>query len=78
MAEIKISTQAQALIDTLRANPGKAMTFEELANLAGVEAKTGYLRTVKTVLGDALVIDKTEKPVVKTVEVNTYAFNSAE
>ncbi len=69
-----ISPNSKALIDALKANPGKTFTLAELAEIAGVDAKSGYLRSVKSELKDALVIGETEKIVTRKVTVNTYTY----
>ncbi len=70
----KISPNSQALIDALKANPNKAMTLAELAEIAGVEPKSGYLRSVKSELGNSLAIGEVEKVVSRKVTVNTYTY----
>lgn len=73
----EISAEARAISDVLRANPGKAFTFAELAAAAGVDAKTGYLTAVKRELGlDNITIGETEREVVVTKTVRTYTFNA--
>ncbi len=69
-----LSAPAQALVDALKSHPGEVFTFAELAEIAGVEPKTGYLRSVEANLGDALVKGEVEKIVERKSKVNTYTF----
>lgn len=69
------SPEVLALVEVLRANPGKTYTFNDLANEAGVPAKTGYLAGVKAILGkDNIEIGSTEVEYVATKDVKTYTF----
>ncbi len=74
--EKKISANSQALIDALKAHEGETFTLEALAKVAGVEAKSGYLRSVKSELGDRLVIGETEKIVSRKVTVKSYTLKA--
>lgn len=69
-----LSANAQALVDAIVANPGKALTLAEWAELAGVEPKTGYLRSVSAALGDNLHKGEVEKVVTRKTTVKTYTY----
>ncbi len=73
-----IGPEATALINTLKANPGKSYTFAELAAEAGVPAKTGYLRAVKDYLKGNLEIGEVEILKTRKTKVNTYMFDAAD
>lgn len=70
----KMSPAAAAMLKVLRENPNTTFTLEELAKLAGVECRSGYLRSVKAELGTALKVGETEKVVTRKVKVNTYTY----
>lgn len=76
MSAKEINPSVIALVDFLKSNPGKAFTFAEMADGAGVSRATGFLRGVKAQLGDQLVIGEKEVPGVKTVGAYSYAANS--
>lgn len=75
----EINPSAIALADVLRANPGKPLTFAEIADMAGVDPKkTGLIRTMKGILGaENLVIGKTEvhKPHMRKIGLYSYVKN---
>ena len=70
----KINPNGQALVEALVAHKGETLAFAELANLAGVEAKTGYLTAAKKIASDRkLKIEKVENGItLKAVTVITY------
>lgn len=64
------------LIAVLKANPGKAYTFKDLAAEAGVEPKTGYLSGVRKALGANFTNGEpveVQRTVIDTVK--TYIYN---
>lgn len=69
--ENKINANGLAILNTLKANKGVALSFAEIANLAGIEAKTGFLTSAKKLAqAEKLAIVKVEGAVkvsVKTV-----------
>ena len=52
------------------------MSFAEITSLAGVENKSGYLASVRKILGDKFIVDKdaieTEVKVKRRVNAYTY------
>ena len=73
--ETKINANGLAILNTLKANEGKVLAFAEIAALAGIEAKTGYLTSAKKLAkAEHLEIVKRENAVIVTVKtVSTYA-----
>lgn len=65
-----------AIVKILKENPNKPMSFAEITSLAGVENKSGYLASVRKILGDKFVVDKdaieTEVKVKRKVNAYTY------
>lgn len=52
MADNKTNTpnpNGLAIFNALKANEGKTLTFAEIADIAGIEAKTGYLTSAKKI-----------------------------
>ena len=72
MENKEINPAVIALCEFIKANPGKAFTFAEWADGAGVKRATGYLRGVKEILGDNLVKGEAEMPTSKIVGGYTY------
>ena len=73
--ETKINANALAILNALKANPGRILAFAELAAIAGVEAKTGYLTGAKKLAAaEKLTIEKVEDGAEYTLEtIATYA-----
>lgn len=71
----EINPSVIALVDFMKANPGKSFTFAEMADGAGVARATGFLRGVKAILGDALEIGTKDVESSKTVGAYGYAHN---
>ena len=73
--EKTVNANALAILNALKANEGKVLTFAEIAAIAGVEAKTGYLTGTKALAkAEKLAIVKIEDGAEYTVEtVATYA-----
>lgn len=70
--EKTVNPNALAILNALKANKGAILTFAELANIAGVEAKTGYLTGAKALAkAEKLAIVKVENGA--TYEVKTVA-----
>ena len=71
--ENKINANGLAILNALKANEGKVLAFAEIANIAGIEAKTGFLTSAKKLAkAEGLEIVKRENAVtvaVKTVSV---------
>lgn len=72
--ENKINANGLAILNTLKANKGVALSFAEIANLAGIEAKTGFLTSAKKLAqAEKLTIVKVEGAVKVSVKtVSTY------
>lgn len=72
--ENKINANGLAILNTLKANKGVALSFAEIANLAGIEAKTGFLTSAKKLAqAEQLTIVKVEGAVKVSVKtVSTY------
>lgn len=47
--ETKINPNGLAIFNTLKDNQGKVLAFAEIAALAGIDAKTGYLTSAKKI-----------------------------
>lgn len=71
----EINPSVIALVDFLKANPGVAFTFAEMAEGAGVAKSTGFIRGVKAILGDNLVVGTKTVSVSKTVGAYGYQKN---
>lgn len=73
--ETKTNANALAILNALKANTDKILTFAEIAALAGVEAKTGYLTGAKALAkAEKLTITKIEDGAEYTLETTaTYA-----
>ena len=71
----EINPSVIALVEFMKANPGKAFTFAEMADGAGVARSTGFIRGVKTILGDSLIVGEKEVESVKTVGAYSYSAN---
>ena len=71
--ENKINANGLAILNALKANEGKVLAFAEIANIAGIEAKTGFLTSAKKLAkAEGYEIAKRENAVtvaVKTVSV---------
>ena len=71
--ENKINANGLAILNALKANEGKVLALAEIANIAGIEAKTGFLTSAKKLAkAEGLEIVKRENAVtvaVKTVSV---------
>lgn len=71
----EINPNVIALVEFMKANPNKPFTFAEMADGAGVAHSAGFLRGVKTILGDALVIEPKELESTKSVGAYSYVRN---
>lgn len=72
-----ISKEAQAIANVFQSHPGEKMTWAQACELAGVPAKTGYLASVKSILGaDNLAIGEKdlEVEVLTKVKRNSYTY----
>lgn len=73
MASKQINPNGLAIVETLTAHKGETLAFAEIANLAKVDAKTGYLTSAKKIAVERKMrIEKVEDGVtakVKTVTV---------
>ena len=73
MASKQINPNGLAIVETLIAHKGETLAFAEIANLAKVDAKTGYLTSAKKIAVERKMrIEKVEDGVtakVKTVTV---------
>ena len=71
--EKTVNANGLAILNTLKAHKGEILAFAEIANLAGIEAKTGFLTSAKKLASaEKLAIVKRENAVkvaVKTVTV---------
>ena len=67
----KINPNGQAIYQALAEHKGELFTFAEIAHMAGVEAKTGYLTSAKKIAADnkaEIVKVDAEKGGVETVQ----------
>ena len=73
--ETKINANGLAILNTLKAHEGEVLAFAEIADLAGIEAKTGYLTSAKKLAkAEHYEIVKRANAVTITVKtVSTYA-----
>lgn len=71
-AEKEINPSVIALVEFMKANPNTPFTFAEMADGAGVARATGFLRGVKSILGDSLIVG--EKEVAATKVVGAYGY----
>ena len=73
MASKQINPNGLAIVETLTAHKSEILAFAEIANLAKVDAKTGYLTSAKKIAAERKMrIEKVEDGVtakVKTVTV---------
>lgn len=70
----KLNPNGAAIVDTLADRKGEVLAFAEIAHLAGIEAKTGYLTAAKKIAADRkMKIEKVEDGVkVKVKTITTY------
>lgn len=73
--ENKINANGLAIYNFLKDNEGKTFAFAEIANAAGIEAKTGFLTSAKKIAqSNGYAIVKVEDAVeVKIKTVTTFA-----
>lgn len=68
-----INPNGLAIVEAMSAHKGEIFAFAEIASMAGIDAKTGYLTSAKKLAGErGLLIEKVEGGVtahVKTVTV---------
>ena len=70
--ETKINEKGLAIFNTLKANEGKTLAFAEIAALAGIEPKTGFLTSAKKIaLTNGYEIVKIEDAVTAKVATET-------
>lgn len=70
--EKTINPNGLAILNTLKDNKGAILTFAEIANIAGIEPKTGYLTSAKKLAAaEKLSIVKREGAVKVTVTTET-------
>ena len=70
----KLNPNGAAIVDTLADRKGEILAFAEIAHLAGIEAKTGYLTAAKKIAADRkMQIEKVKDGVkVKVKTITTY------
>lgn len=70
----KLNPNGAAIVDAMSDRKGEVLSFAEIAHLAGVEAKTGYLTSAKKIAADRkLKIEKVVDGVkVKAHTISTY------
>lgn len=67
-----INPNGLAILNTLKNANGATLAFAEIAHLAGIEAKTGYLTAAKKLAkAEKLAIVKVEDGVTVTVKTET-------
>ena len=67
-----INPNGLAIFNTLKDNQGKVLAFAEIAALAGIEAKTGFLTSAKKIaLDNGFVISKVEDGVEVRIATET-------
>lgn len=70
--ENKINTNGLAIFNALKENEGKTLAFAEIAAIAGIDAKTGYLTAAKKIAKDnGYAIMKAEDAVTITIKTET-------
>ena len=52
MASKQLNPNGLAIVETLAAHKGETLAFAEIAHLAGIEAKTGYLTSAKKIASE--------------------------
>lgn len=74
MASKQLNPNGLAIVKTLAAHKGETLAFAEIAHLAGIEAKTGYLTSAKKIASDRkMKIEKVDSGVkAKTHTATTY------
>lgn len=74
MASKTINPNGLAIVETLTAHKGETLAFAEIANLAKVEPKTGYLTSAKKIAVERKMrIEKVENGITAKVKtVTTY------
>lgn len=68
------SDEVEAIISFLKANPNKVMSLSEMCLGAGVDAKSGYLRSVRNILGDNFATSPDGVIVMTPKKVNGYSY----
>lgn len=72
MASKQINPNGLAIVETLIAHKGETLAFAEIANLAKVDAKTGYLTSAKKIAVERKMrIEKVEDGVTAKVKTVT-------
>lgn len=72
MASKQINPNGLAIVETLTAHKGETLAFAEIANLAKVDAKTGYLTSAKKIAAERKMrIEKVEDGVTAKVKTVT-------
>ena len=72
MASKQINPNGLAIVETLIAHKGETLAFAEIANLAKVDSKTGYLTSAKKIAAERkLRIEKVEDGVTAKVKTVT-------
>jgi molybdenum cofactor biosynthesis enzyme len=72
MASKQINPNGLAIVETLTAHKGETLAFAEIANLAKVDAKTGYLTSAKKIAAERKMrIEKVEDGVTAKVKTIT-------
>ena len=74
----EINPSVIALVDFMKSHPNTAFTFAEMADGAGVARSTGFIRGVKAILGDSLIVGEKEVEVSKTIGAYSYQLNDAD
>ena len=62
MASKQINPNGLAIVETLTAHKGETLAFAEIANLAKVDAKTGYLTSAKKIAAERKLRIEKSKP----------------
>lgn len=72
--ETKLNTNGIAILNVLKENKGKVLTFAEIADMAGIEAKTGYLTAAKKLAADnkAEIVKRDNAVTAKVKTVTVY------
>lgn len=70
-SKTKVNPNGEAIVNALADRKGEVFAFAEIAHMAGVEAKTGFLTAAKKIASDRnLTLQKVREGV--TVAVTTY------
>ena len=77
--EVKYSDEAIAIAEVFKANPNKFISWSMACSLANVPCKSGYLKSVKAILGDDTLTATKNALYVPTIKkVSAYVYKREE